>query len=70
MTNKNPKTKTIEVSIEIYDKLCSISDSLEEIFKHNVTFNDVLRVVLCPKIVDYSELTLKNVVEPIVMVKE
>ncbi len=57
LTEKNPKTKTIEVSTEMYDKLCGIKSELARIFhKEHVGFDEVLRVLCSPKLIDYAEL--------------
>jgi hypothetical protein len=61
MTVKNSKTKSLEISTESYEKLRIIKDFLENVFRKNVTFDDVLKVILSPKIVDYSEMTLTHI---------
>lgn len=56
MTAKNPKYKTIEVSTETYMRLCRVKKELEKIFHNNVSFAKMLKLLLSPKLIDYSEI--------------
>lgn len=55
MTIKNPNTKTIEISTETYDRLHSIKEELAEIFQRKISFDMLLKLLVNPKIIDYSE---------------
>jgi predicted CopG family antitoxin len=56
MTVKNPKYKTIEVSTETYMRLLRVKKELEKIFHNNISFDKMLKLLLSPKLVDYSEI--------------
>jgi hypothetical protein len=55
-TVKRSKRINIEISTANYDKLCGIAEALQTIVKRNVSLDAALKVVLSPKLIDWSEI--------------
>ncbi len=62
-TVKSSKRINIEISMENYDKLRGIANALGEIWGRHVKIDVALKVVLCPKLIDYTELFDKKEVK-------
>jgi hypothetical protein len=50
------KKINIEISTDTYEQLRDVKDFLEETFDCGVGFDKVLRVMLSPKLIDFSEM--------------
>jgi len=57
------KRITIEISTETYERICGIKTSLEAIFGVSVSFDKALKVLCEPKLIDYSEMLWKKIVQ-------
>ena len=60
LKTKSSKRITIEISTETYDILCGAKAELEYIFKVNVTFDKLLKVLTLPRNIDFADFTIKN----------
>jgi hypothetical protein len=55
-TKETPKYKTIEFSLDTYERFCGVKAEMEELFKTKVSFDTALKCLLSPKLIDYTEL--------------
>jgi len=52
---KNSKYKTVQVSVETFDLLCSLKSETQKIFEKKISFDEIIRWLIVAK-VDWADL--------------